>query len=62
MLQYKNNRKKENEENIEDILDSEIYREAQKDILRDPKNISFTCIVMVFRCLRYHCLVYGCQC
>jgi hypothetical protein len=42
MLNYKSRRVKTNENNIEDIYDGSVYKDAEKNILNNPNNISFT--------------------
>jgi len=42
MLKYKSSRIKNNVNNIEDIYAGTVYKEAEKNILSDPNNISFT--------------------
>ncbi|KAE8746885.1 hypothetical protein FOCC_FOCC006305 [Frankliniella occidentalis] len=41
-LKYKKERVKQNKDNIEDIFDGSVYKEAEKRILKNDNNISFT--------------------
>ncbi|KAK3921825.1 hypothetical protein KUF71_011001 [Frankliniella fusca] len=62
-LQYKFNRKKVNAENIEDIYDSNVYKEAERTFLMDPNNISLTWYtdgVSIYECSSYTLWVFVC--
>ncbi|KAK3914472.1 LOW QUALITY PROTEIN: Phosphopentomutase [Frankliniella fusca] len=56
MLNYKNARVKKNDQNIEDIYDSTVYRDAEKTFLNNPHNVSLTWYtdgISLFECSSY---------
>lgn len=55
-LNYKYSRKKTNAANIEDIYDGSVYKDAEKEFLRNPNNISLTWYtdgISIFECSTY---------